>query len=352
MEFVINDNMSTFSAISRTNQSCQRLVVFVVFPGITLLDLSGPLQVFNHEKNKLGDDAPYKVKFVSVDGGMVETDASIHIDTDPASQWDGRQIHTLITVGASTVFEAIQNKPLIECVAKLAKQSDRICSVCSGAFVLAATGLLDGRSAVTHWEDCHTLSSNYPKIRVDADSIFLKDGNIWTSAGCSAGIDLALALVSEDLGHDRALEIARSLVAYMVRPGGQLQFSEALRRQAESRSNRFDELDAWVAENLHRDLRVELLAERVNMSPRNFARVYAQTTGQTPSKAVEALRVEAAREFLQSTAHTVTDIATRCGFDDIERMRRAFLRHLKVSPSDYRSRFKDRLNENFCSTKR
>ncbi|WP_291735636.1 DJ-1/PfpI family protein [Leisingera sp. F5] len=152
--------------------------------------------------------------------------------------------------GGATVYDAIKNAELIDCVARLAETAERICSVCSGAFVLAATGLLNGRNAVTHWEDCATITETFPNINVNSDAIFLKDGNIWTSAGCSTGIDLALALVSEDLGHAYALEIARSIVAYMVRPGGQLQFSAALKRQTDASSDRFDELNAWISENL------------------------------------------------------------------------------------------------------
>ncbi len=257
--------MPTFSAKLTPDQ---RLVVFVIFPGVTLLDVSGPLQVFNHRKSELGENAPYKVVFASLNGGAIETDASIYIETDPACDWVGKNIQTLITVGSATVQNVIHDTDLIESVASLAESAERVCSVCSGAFVLAATGILNGRNAVTHWEDCPALTRDFPEIKVDADSIFLKDGHIWTSAGCSAGIDLALALVSEDLGHDYALEIARSIVAYMVRPGGQLQFSAALQRQAEAKSNRFDELNGWVIENLHLDLRVDVLAERVNMSPR------------------------------------------------------------------------------------
>ena len=179
----------------------QRLVVFVIFPGVTLLDVSGPLQVFNHRKSELGEKAPYKVVFVSLEGGAIETDASIFIETYPAQSWIGKPIQTLITVGSVTVRDTIEDTDLIEVVASLTKSTKRVCSVCSGDFVLAATGILNGRNAVTHWEDCPTLANDFPENKVNSDSIFLKDGDVWMSAGCSAGIDLALALVSEDLGH-------------------------------------------------------------------------------------------------------------------------------------------------------
>lgn len=320
----------------------QRLVVFVVFPGITLLDLSGPLQVFNHRKSELGEEAPYKVVFVSTSGGIIETDASIQIETDPYENWVGARIQTLITVGGTSVYKAIENDDLINCVTRLADTSERICSVCSGAFVLAATGLLNGRNAVTHWEDCETITRDFPDININSDAIFLRDGNIWTSAGCSTGIDLALALVSEDLGHTYALEIARSIVAYMVRPGGQLQFSAALQRQTIASSNRFDELNTWISENLGGDLRNETLAERVNMSPRNFSRAYVQHTGQSPAKSVELFRIEAARELLETSKLSISVIAKKCGFSSSDGMRRSFLRTMNVAPSDYRSRFERR----------
>ena len=320
----------------------QRLVVFVVFPGITLLDLSGPLQVFNHRKSELAKKAPYKVVFVSTTGGSIETDASIQIETEPFENWIGAPIQTLITVGGTSVYTAIKNVDLINGVSRLAKTSERVCSVCSGAFVLAAAGLLNGRNAVTHWEDCEKITRDFPDVNVNSDAIFLRDGNIWTSAGCSTGIDLALALVSEDLGHAYALEIARSIVAYMVRPGGQLQFSAALQRQTEASSNRFDELNMWILENLRADLRIEILAERVNMSPRNFSRAYVKNTGRTPAKAVELSRIEAAQSLLETSKLSISLIADRCGFSSGDAMRRSFLRNLRVAPSDYRSRFERR----------
>ncbi|MEY8829247.1 GlxA family transcriptional regulator [Sedimentitalea sp. XS_ASV28] len=338
------DNMPANPA---KNDDTQRLVLFVVFPGITLLDLSGPLQVLNHRKSELGEKAPYKVVFVSNTGGTIETDASIQIETDPLDKWIGASIQTLITVGGTSVYKAIKNDTLINGVTRLAETSDRICSVCSGAFVLAAAGLLNGRNAVTHWEDCEKITRDFPDINVNSDAIFLRDGNVWTSAGCSTGIDLALALVSEDLGHAYALEIARSIVAYMVRPGGQLQFSAALQRQTEASSNRFDELNTWILENLGADLRNEVLAERVNMSPRNFSRAYVKYTGHSPAKAVELYRIEAAQGLLETSKLSISSIADRCGFKNGDAMRRSFLRNLKVAPSDYRSRFEQQPTMNF-----
>jgi len=206
--------------------------------------------------------------------------------------------------------------------------------------MLAAAGLLAGKRAVTHWELCEQLAEEYPLIRVESDPIFIKEGAIWTSAGVTAGIDLALAMLAEDLGRPAALDVARSLVSYMVRPGGQSQFSGALNRQLADVGGRFDALHHWIAQNLDRDLRVEILADHLNMTSRTFARSYVEHTGQTPAKAVETMRVEAARDLLESSDLSIAAVARHCGFGDDERMRCAFRRALHVSPQDYRQRFK------------
>jgi len=213
-----------------------------------------------------------------------------------------------------------------------------VCSVCTGAFLLAATGLLSGRRAVTHWRACADLQKRYPDIAVETDPIFIRDGAVWTSAGVTAGIDLALALVQEDLGRDHALRTAQRLVMFVKRPGGQSQFSTSLWAQGAD-DGTFDALHGWIASNLGTDLRVERLAEEAGMSPRNFARAYRAKTGSTPAKAIEAMRTEAARQLLEQTKQPVTRIAESCGFGDEERMRRTFLRNLGIGPSAYRARF-------------
>jgi transcriptional regulator GlxA family with amidase domain len=228
---------------------------------------------------------------------------------------------------------------MVAWVAAQARAARRTCSVCTGAFLLAAAGLLDGRRAATHWRWTRELQARYPKVRVEAEPIYVQDGAIWSSAGVSAGIDLALALVEEDLGHAAALRVARRLVVFLRRPGSQAQFTGAPRGRADGAA-RFGELHAWAAANLDRDLRVERLAERLGMSPRNFARAYRAATGATPAKAIEALRVGAARRLLEATANPIGWVARQCGFGDDERMRRSFMRRLGVSPSDYRDRFR------------
>jgi transcriptional regulator GlxA family with amidase domain len=214
----------------------------------------------------------------------------------------------------------------------------RIGSVCSGAFILAEAGLLDGRRATTHWGWCKELAQRYPRVKVDPDPIFVRDGSIYTSAGVTAGMDLALALVEEDHGRELALRVARQLVLFLRRPGGQSQFSAQLAVQAADREP-LRELQAWIADHLNQDLSVEALADRVAMSPRNFARVFSREVGVTPARFVEQARVEAARRRLEESAHGVDAIASQCGFGTAESMRRAFLRRLHVPPSAYRHRF-------------
>ncbi len=228
---------------------------------------------------------------------------------------------------------------MLACVKRLATRSRRVGSICNGAFILAACGLLNGRRAVTHWESCDKLAASYPAIQVETDPIFLEDDHVWTSAGVTAGIDMAIAMIAEDLGRTAALTLARSLVTYLVRPGGQSQFSEALDLQTADGAGRFDILHEWMQNNLKQDLRIERLAAEAGMSSRNFSRAYLSHTGRTPAKAVEAMRVEAARRMLEEGNTSINIIAGRCGFGDVERMRRSFIRILSVSPQAYRSSF-------------
>jgi transcriptional regulator GlxA family with amidase domain len=219
-----------------------------------------------------------------------------------------------------------------------------VASVCSGAFVLAAAGLLDGRRATTHWGWCDTLAESFPDVTVEPDCIFVRDGNVWTSAGVTAGIDLALAMVEEDAGREVALAIARRLVVFLKRPGGQSQFSAQLAGQLAEREP-LVELQAWIADHLDADLSVERLAEMATMSVRNFSRTFAAEVGITPARFVERARVEGARRLLEESTASVDEVAARCGFGTAETMRRTFLRALRVSPSDYRRRFRIEIEE-------
>ncbi len=335
----MNDNMTSFSAKSQHADNAPRLVVFVVYPNIVLLDLVGPLQVFSHAPDLDTGSNGYRCAVTSFAGDMVSTNTIVSIPSEPMARYLNRQIHTLVVVGGDGANTAMHDTTLVQRIAKLASKAQRVCTVCSGALVLAATGMLNGRRAVTHWEDCKTLADGFPDVQVEIDPIYIKDGHIWTSAGITAGIDMALAIVTEDLGRPSALQVARSMVTHMVRSGGQSQFSPILGRQSQDTNGRFDALHQWMTNNVHLDLRVEVLADRMNMSARNFSRLYSKQMGLTPAKAVEAIRTETARDLLETTDLGMKQVALVCGFNDEERMRRAFMRLLSVSPSDYRQSF-------------
>lgn len=330
----IQDSVPSFPAMPRS-------ALILTFPGVLLLDVAGPAQVFETASRVLADRGGgpgYRVVTASLRGGPVVSDTGIALSS--VSHRDAGPADTLLVPGGSAIKRAEADGALLDAIRSAAAGARRTASVCLGAFLLAAAGLLDGRRAATHWRYCDQLRARYPAIRVEADPIFVRDGPIWSSAGVSAGIDLTLALVEEDHGHAVALEVARRLVVFLKRPGGQAQFSRTLRAQQSDGSGDFAPLHAWMADHLSADLRVERLAERSAMSPRSFARLYAARTGRTPARAVEAMRLEAACRLLTEQPSTpVARIAERCGFGDDERMRRAFLRGLGVSPSDYRARF-------------
>jgi transcriptional regulator GlxA family with amidase domain len=242
-----------------------------------------------------------------------------------------------MVAGGQGVEAAAADPVLLDWVRQRAGRARRVASVCTGAFLLAAAGVLDGRRAATHWSFCADLARRYPAVRVEPDPIFVRDGPVWTSAGVTSGIDLALALVEEDLGRTMALAVARYLVVFLKRAGGQAQFSTALSLQAAD--DRFGALHAWIGAHLTHDLSLPVLAGQAGMSERSFSRHYAETTGLTPARAVERLRVEAARQLLSESRLPVKRVAQRCGFGSEETMRRSFLRLLEVTPQDYRARF-------------
>jgi transcriptional regulator GlxA family with amidase domain len=312
-------------------------VVFVVFPGALLLDMSGPLGAFEIScEDARGEAGTYGLTVASRDGGLVRMSCGLEIVTQPLKACQGAD--TLIVVGGPGVHTAATDAVLLHQLQVIAAGARRVCSVCTGAFVIAAAGLLDGRRAVTHWGSCELLRSRFPDVSVADDAIYVKDGAVWTSAGVTSGIDLALALIEEDRGRLEAIRVARRLVVYLKRTGGQTQFSVPLSLQAADDGG-FEALHAWVQSNLSADLRVEDLAGRVGMSPRTFARHYAQRVGQTPAKVIERFRIEAARRALEETGLSVKEIAVQHGFGDEERMRRAFQRRLGVGPLAYRQHF-------------
>jgi len=317
-----------------------RRVAIVAFPGVTLLDISGPAQVFAELQEIELPSASYALSYLSTSGGLVPTDVGMMIDTAPIASVRPNQIDTLVIPGGPGIWELRKDAALMKWIVEALPKARRVASVCLGAFVLAWSGVLDGKRAATHWRYCPRLADAFPSIRVEPNAIFVKDGRVWSSAGVSAGIDLALAMIEEDFGHTTALDIARRLVVFLKRPGGQSQFSTVLAAQASDVEGRFSALHAWIIENITGDLKVETLAAKAGMSPRTFARAYAGRTGMTPASGVEALRVETARLLLESSeSRGVVEVAQRAGFGDDERMRRAFMRHLGISPSEYRSRF-------------
>ena len=314
-----------------------RRVEVLAFPDVQLLDIAGPLQVFataNDLARIAGRPALYQPAAVA-DGALTLSSAGLGLATQPLPA-PRAVVDTLIVAGGWGVHPACQDKKLVGWIKGRAKTARRVASVCSGAFLLATAGLLDGRRAATHWSRCSEFAARFPKVRLEPDPIFVQDGRVWTSAGITAGIDLALALVEEDQGHDLALAVARQLVVFLKRPGGQAQFSAALALQ--HGNDKFERLHAWIADHLSADLSVEALADAAGMSERSFVRHYRAATGTTPARGVEQLRVEAARRALEGGL-PVKRTAQRCGFGSEETMRRSFLRHLGASPQAYRERF-------------
>lgn len=304
-----------------------------------MLDIAGPAQVFT-AANELAIERnaplPYAVDVVAPAGTLVRSTSGLAFATSPLPR-RGAPLHTLIVAGGKGVTRAAEDESLREWVKQRARKAERVASVCTGAFMLAASGLLDGRHAVTHWRHCERLARQYPLVSVDRDPIFVQDGHIWTSAGVTAGIDLALELVKADLGNAIALDVARSLVVFLKRPGGQAQFSAALSLQAGD--DRFASLHDWLADHLDEDLSLARLAQQAGMSERTFLRRYREATGETPSRAVERVRVEAARQMLIETKLPVKRVAAKCGFGTEETMRRSFLKAQGVGPQAFRERF-------------
>ena len=323
----------------RSSPSAPRVVEVLAYPAVQLLDVTGPAQVFASANDAVvaaGGTPPYVVKLVAQGGGSATASAGLRLAADPLPPWC-EALDTLLVAGGTGAEAATENPVLIDWVRHRATQARRIASVCTGAFLLAAAGLMEGRRAATHWEYCSRLAQRFPSVRVEPDPIFVRDGPVWTSAGVTAGIDLALALVEEDLGRSIALAVARYLVVFLKRPGGQAQFSTTLALQ--TAEDQFGALHDWISTHLAEDLSLSVLAHQAGMSERSFSRHYAQATGQTPARAIERLRVEAARRLLSESRTPIKRIMQRCGFGSEETMRRSFLRLLAVTPQDYRSRF-------------
>jgi transcriptional regulator GlxA family with amidase domain len=320
-----------------------RIIEILAFPDVQLLDVAGPLQVFasaNDLARGAGLPPPYHVTMVAREP-LIATTSGLALAAAGLPLPD-EELDTLIIPGGRGIDAACVDPALLAWVRVRVGQARRVASVCSGAFLLATLGLLDGRRAVTHWNRCGEFARRFPEVHLDPAPIFIQDGGIWTSAGITAGIDLALAFVEADLGGAAALAVARQLVVFLKRPGGQAQFSAALSLQ--QGEGRFERLHAWIAERPASDLSVPALAAFVGMSERSFVRAYHRATGSTPAKAVERLRVEAARRMLEES-RPVKQTAAQCGFGSEETMRRAFLRLLGSTPAAYRERFSAALTQ-------
>ncbi len=312
-------------------------VALVVYPGAQLLDLAGPLDVFN-AANAAANRVVYSTTVVSHRGGSIRTSSRLDINTASFASVR-RPIDTLLVTGGHGTAETLTDPPFLRALSKLVARSVRVTSVCSGAFLLGELGLLDGRRATTHWQWCDTLASRYPLVDVEPDSLFIEDGNVWTSAGVTAGIDLALALVARDLGSDIANQVARQLVVYVKRAGGQSQFSTRRVTANDSDAEQLGDTFRWIDDHLADDLSVAALARHANMSERNFARVFRAHTNVTPGEYVEGLRVEYAQGLLQTSQRSLPHIAKEAGFGTVATMHRVFQRRLGTTPGKHRSHF-------------
>ncbi len=316
-----------------------RTVEVLAYPAVQLLDVTGPVQVFASTNDMMvsaGGTPPYDIRLVAPNGHSVYASAGVALVADPLPPVES-PLDTLIIAGGQGVDSASLDEVLVDWVRARTQRARRTASICTGAFLLGACGVLDGRRAVTHWRYCDELARRFPAVRVESDPIFIRDESVWTSAGVTAGIDLALALVEEDMGRTVALAVARYLVVFLKRPGGQAQFSEALSLQ--TTEDEFGALHDWIGKHLADELSLAVLASRAGKSERSFSRHYAESTGSTPARAVERLRVEGARRLLLDTRLPVKRISQRCGFGSEETMRRSFLRLLSTTPQEYRARF-------------
>lgn len=328
--------------MSTSNANAPRTIAILVYEGVQSLDVTGPLEVFAGARDLIAFDRrperSYEVLIVSRDGAELSSSSGLRIVPHVSIAELPASIDTLLVTGGYGQVVAGEEPELIEWIARASAGARRTASVCTGAFLLARAGLLDGRRATTHWAGAAELQRLYPSIEVDPDPIFVRDGSIWTSAGVTAGMDLALALVEEDLDREAALTIARRLVLFLRRPGNQSQFSATLTAQQPAREP-LREVQREVLEDVAGCHTVEAMAERAHMSPRHFARAFRAETGVTPARYVERVRLEAARRQLEDGSATVAAIASDCGFGTAETMRRVFLRALEVSPAEYRRRF-------------
>src|SRR5580704_14448324 len=305
-----------------------RRIVMLAFPDAQIIDITGPLEVFGRAARWMTDEhgwriPAYTVEIAATKAGAFATSSGLRLIADRSITQVRGPIDTLLVAGGRGTTDALRDRALIDWLRGSIHRTRRLCSVCTGAFLLAEAGLLDGRPATTHWRQCEQLATRYPAVSVETDPIFVRAGKIFTSAGVTAGIDLALALIEDDHGRDVALSVARQLVVFLRRPGNQTQFSAQLQAQVAHREP-LREVQRWIAEHPGADLSVETLAERARLSPRQFARAFTAETGMPPGRYVDRVRLEAARRRLEDTRDGVEQVARFCGYHTPEAMRRAF----------------------------
>ncbi|MFJ3904474.1 GlxA family transcriptional regulator [Streptomyces sp. NPDC090025] len=321
-----------------------RRIVIAVFDGVESLDVTGPAQVFSTASRLLaGSGRGYAVELASAGPAPVECAGGVRLLADRTfADSDGEGVDTLVVPGGLGIrpdsVEAVVDPDVLAWVARVAPRVRRVVSVCAGAHTLAAAGLLDGRRATTHWATAEALAERHPEVTVDSDAVYVRADPVWTGAGVSAGIDMSLALVSDDHGRRHALSTAKWMVMYLQRPGDQSQFSTPLKRQSTARTD-IAELLAWIDAHLSERLTVPALAARMGVGERQFARVFVRETGSTPAAYLDAQRVHAARRLLQESDLTLAAIGTRCGFGSVHSFHRAFKRHTSVTPQTYRRHF-------------
>lgn len=311
-------------------------IALLAFPRVQMLDVVGPADVFAEAARQLGNSRAYRISVIGTVAGQIKGTNGLRLATDDSIETFKGAIDTLLIAGSPSVNDVAHDAHLRDWVRYQATRVRRIGSVCSGAFVLGAAGLLVGRRVTTHWNSSALLARQYPDAVVEPDSIFIRDGNLYTSAGVTAGMDLALALVEEDHGRDLALSVAREMVMYFKRPGGQSQFSAQLAAQTAERTN-IRQIQTYIVDNLAADLSVALLAQRADMSERNFARVFKAEGGFTPAEFVA--RIDQARRLIEGSNVSLKRLADQVGYANVDGFRRAFVRRLGVTPSDYRKRF-------------
>jgi transcriptional regulator GlxA family with amidase domain len=314
-------------------------VGMVVFPGFQLLDIAGPKDAFAEVKVLSKGECEYDMLTIGTTRGSLQSSSGLAIMPERTIFDACPEFDTIIVPGGLGIFDAYDDPALSDWLRAQYRRARRVCAICNGIFALGSAGLIDQRVITTHWMDAPRLAATFPKARIEPDHIYVKDGKIYSTAGVTAGIDLSLALIEEDFGKAMALDVAKYLIVYLRRAGGQSQFSPLLESQASPGSNTTS-LQQYILDNLHLDHTIASLAERAHMSSRNLARTFGKECGMTPMAFLSNARIDAARRYLESTELSLREIARRCGFDSTDSLRRTFNRRLQINPAEYRARFR------------